>query len=408
MCFETCIRRSQFDDHRDKGRNDDGEDGGDLDSESERFLYRAISYAWGDPTPSHPIIVDGHRRLVATNLWHFLQHIYRRDETSSFSKDLLDFLRENRLRTESRRCEHWLWIDALCINQWDARERTHQVGVMSEIFGRADQVVAWLGPAYDNSDHAMATIRRRASRYNTNKHTTLNQTELSEAIRKLCERPYWKRLWIFQELKHAKCITLMCGASTISWDQFAQLWRTIVEIATTDKHRSKRLKHSLATRMMTLRSKPINFSLWNLLKETQNLECADRRDRVYALLSVATTGHEGIEADYNIDPLSLAHRILHIKYSMRRPGTLDDLLLDCRFLESVFGMFEGAMFRYRQYDAGGYNDTWVRAQWCRWEWYLMEKHSHIVEEGRVFNEFIREQIRTRQPYLVLLLKGYVV
>lgn len=61
---------------------------------------------------------------------------------------------------------------------------------------------------------------------------------------------------------------------------------------------SERLRQSLATRMMTLRTKPMDFSLGNLLKETRNLECADRRDRVYALLNFATQGHEDIEADY--------------------------------------------------------------------------------------------------------------
>jgi hypothetical protein len=268
-----------------------------------------------------------------------------------------------------------VWIDALCIDQSDAQERTHQVGIMSEIFGRADQVISWLGPAYDNSEHAMTTIAGYASEENNDVHPTLNQTDLSEAICSLCERPYWKRLWVFQELKHAKRIMLLCGEESISWDQFTQLWRAIVDIATTDEGRSDQLKQSLATRMMTLRSKPINFSLWNLLKETKNLECADRRDRVYALPSVATAGHEGIEADYDIDPLSLAHRVLHIKYATRRPGALDDVVADCKFLEAAFQMTEDAMLLYRRHDAGGHNDSEVRLHWCQGEWDRMERYS---------------------------------
>jgi hypothetical protein len=241
----------------------------------------------------------------------------------------------------------WLWIDALCIDQSDARERTHQVGIMSEIFGRADRVISWLGPAYDNSEHAMNTIAAYASDQSPNKTHTLSQAELSEAICSLCERSYWKRLWVFQELRHANDIILMCGAQSMPWDHFRQLWRAMVDIATTDEGRSDRLWQSLATRMMTLRLKPMNFSLWNLLKETQNLECADQRDRIYALLSVATEGHEGIEPDYDSSatPLDLAHRTLQNKHALRVARTLDEVAVDCEFLKSVFRLKKGCMLR---------------------------------------------------------------
>jgi hypothetical protein len=72
ICSETCIRRSQFDNDSDN----DSDHGGHRGGAPERFLYCAISYAWGDPAPSHAVIVDGQRRLVATNLWHFLERIY--------------------------------------------------------------------------------------------------------------------------------------------------------------------------------------------------------------------------------------------------------------------------------------------------------------------------------------------
>jgi hypothetical protein len=163
ICFETCIRRSQFDNDSDN----DSDHGGHQGSAPERFHYCAISYAWGDPAPSHAIIVDGQRRLVATNMWHFLERIHLRYERPHHLKRVLarreqlqhvmsvnpsevegiedriqEVLREKRLRTQGRWFEDWLWIDALCIDQSDLRERTHQVGIMSEIFGRANQVIS--------------------------------------------------------------------------------------------------------------------------------------------------------------------------------------------------------------------------------------------------------------------------
>lgn len=301
ICFETRIRRSQS--------------GGDYNENyhPEKLYYTAVSYAWGDATARHPVIVDGHKRLVATNLWYFLQraNIHRialpgtreeRNEDIEANWRFIEFVgvrEEIKILLSRNWPDNWLWIDALCIDQSDSRERAHQVGIMSEIFGHADWVISWLGPAYDNSDHAMSAILAYSARFSV-KHQIVNPTELSEAICSLCERAYWKRLWVFQELRHAKDIILMCGEHWLSWDNFRNIWLVVVEIATTGGDASsERLRQSLATRMMTLRTKPMDLSLWNLLKETSNLECADARDRVFALLSVATQGHEGIKADYS-------------------------------------------------------------------------------------------------------------
>ena len=126
----------------------------------------------------------------------------------------------------------------------------------------------------------------------------------------------------------------------------------------------------------------MDFSLWNLLRETQTLECSNPRDRVYALLSVATVGHEDIQADYSLDPLYLAHRILRMKYTMRRPGALDDVLLDCKFLEGVFGMTVDIMLRYRRHGAGSHNDS--QKQWCDREWFWVETLK--LDRGEVRDE----------------------
>lgn len=396
ICLETCIRRSR----------------------SRGFYYIAVSYAWGDATPRHPVIVDGHERLIATNLWHFVQRANMQRTTLQVTKEhrnliieqlasrrlqSLESLRELRRKLKELDCsywpEDWLWVDALCIDQSNADERTHQVGIMSEIFGRADQVISWLGPAYDNSEHAMSAIATYSDKVSV-EHQNISPADLSDAICSLCERPYWKRLWVFQELRHAKDISLLCGEHSLSWDDFRNVWRVIVDIATTSEDASERLRQSLATRMMTLRTKPMDFSLWNLLKETRNLECADRRDRVYALLSVATEGHEGIEADYGaytnwLDLLkgtesipdtvrrkrtqhfvergdwrdflatsALAHRVLSARYATRPPATLEDVRLDCEFLVGVFdfeawnGVY-GDRLRPPQGDDGFYD--WARA-----------------------------------------------
>lgn len=203
-----------------------------------QVTYTALSYAWQSTLRQHRVIVDGRERRVVGNLWHFLRCAKKMPELSS----------------------RWFWIDALSILQWDTEERAHQVRIMSKIFGHADQVVAWLGPAYGNSDIVMLALDTTGS-YLVRKECSW-QTKIASGMRKecdvltrlyppcndsnsvvrqpltsasslhdgftappiaaiceLCERTYWQRLWVFQELKHAQDIVLMCGNLLCPWNR---------------------------------------------------------------------------------------------------------------------------------------------------------------------------------------------
>ncbi|GAB7335933.1 hypothetical protein MBLNU13_g08180t1 [Cladosporium sp. NU13] len=100
--------------------------------------YTAVSYAWGSQITHRPIILDGRRHFVTESLWRFLNHVVRLGRRFPGSG--------------------WLWIDALSIDQRSPRERAYQVGIMANIFGGAERVVVWLGPAYNNSGEAMKTF----------------------------------------------------------------------------------------------------------------------------------------------------------------------------------------------------------------------------------------------------------
>lgn len=90
--------------------------------------YEALSYVWGDPNNTAPIVVQGHTLQVTTNLEVALRHLRY----------------SNKVRV--------LWIDAIVINQIDLDERTEQVALMGDIYSKAASVRIWLGPADDDSD----------------------------------------------------------------------------------------------------------------------------------------------------------------------------------------------------------------------------------------------------------------
>lgn len=53
-----------------------------------------------------------------------------------------------------------LWVDAICINQTDEKERNQQVTQMGEIYSHAQQVILWLGNEDAASSRAMRAITK--------------------------------------------------------------------------------------------------------------------------------------------------------------------------------------------------------------------------------------------------------
>lgn len=102
--------------------------------------YEALSYAWGSGTvPGRPIMLDG----LGLNITAELEEALRRLRPLDSSRTM--------------------WIDAICINQADLAERNAQVVLMSDIYRRADRVIAWLGEETPDSKRAITYIEEMAA-----------------------------------------------------------------------------------------------------------------------------------------------------------------------------------------------------------------------------------------------------
>ena len=80
----------------------------------------ALSYVWGAGYGDHQVECEG-RSLPVT-------------------RNCIEALRQ--LRCSEARI---LWIDAVCVDQGNSEGRSQQVRRMREIYGKAHQVVVWLG-----------------------------------------------------------------------------------------------------------------------------------------------------------------------------------------------------------------------------------------------------------------------
>jgi hypothetical protein len=132
-------------------------------------LYEALSYVWGSPEPPKFISIDEYNLRVTENLHTALS------------------------RLRDRSIVRIIWIDAICINQKDGKEKAHQIQSMAKIYGQANRVIVWLGEAGDDSDQVIEEIRAATSKKSTN---FSNNETIQKEILALLQQPWFRRIWV--------------------------------------------------------------------------------------------------------------------------------------------------------------------------------------------------------------------
>lgn len=161
-------------------------------SELQNFV--ALSYTWGKPEKSHSLLVDGKRIPITKNLHKVLQHLGRKTEFAH------------------------VWIDAVCINQKDVKEKASQIQLLSRIFQSAREVVSWIGVHDDQSSFLFAHIRGHSLEDIMAQTFGEVQKRVNAALTALSKRPYWTRVWILQEFAVAKRVRIMCADDLVDSD----------------------------------------------------------------------------------------------------------------------------------------------------------------------------------------------
>jgi hypothetical protein len=128
-----------------------------------------MSYVWGFKEKPRSISVDNYDLPVGANLHAALSH-----------------LRDHYV-------ERIMWIDAICINQEDPKEKAHQVQFMAKIYAKANRVTVWLGEAAADSDQALEEIRQAADKLSKSSD---NET----AILAILQRQWFQRIWVREQM----------------------------------------------------------------------------------------------------------------------------------------------------------------------------------------------------------------
>ncbi|KAL8687732.1 MAG: hypothetical protein Q9218_006183 [Villophora microphyllina] len=106
---------------------------------SERPHYEALSYTWGPTETCAWILLDGVRFPITNNL----------------HGALTDLRFTDRIR--------YLWVDAICIDQYNDAEKSVQIQQIKTIYSQAHRVLGWLGPSASDSDMAIDLLNGDAT-----------------------------------------------------------------------------------------------------------------------------------------------------------------------------------------------------------------------------------------------------
>ena len=194
---------------------------------------------------------------------------------------------------------------------------------MAGIYSLADRVVVWLGPEKDNSAkvlHLMSDLSSEIKVDFRNRimtpassvsavHFSDEDSELPYSsddawgIHALIRRPWFSRLWIWQEIRLARNNPIaVCGADTIPWASLRQAIFCLVGKRWATIHVPKIPVAALQQRLnilLQLSDSSRSSSIGSLIRSTATCKCSDPRDRIYAVQSLP---HHEFERELKIEP----------------------------------------------------------------------------------------------------------
>lgn len=204
-------------------------------------LFDAVSYTWADQTGDDTI-----SQTISCGPKGKVIHITKNCEAA---------LRRMRKADTERR----LWVDSICIDQSNFRERNHQVKNMIATFRSAQRVLIYLG-------EGDAKIHRLLEYMSMDQAGTLPD---SSGFLLLFQSRWFHRVWVLQEIAVAKALLLTCGSLTVTWNDFV-IYVKLFQRMISESVRRILLPPALSYGIQTLelkarQSTAVSFFSWHLI-----------------------------------------------------------------------------------------------------------------------------------------------
>ncbi|KAH8805816.1 heterokaryon incompatibility protein-domain-containing protein, partial [Xylogone sp. PMI_703] len=157
-------------------------------SDTRTHPYDALSYVWGGSEKPEAIYISEYTLPVTANLHEAL------------------------LRLRHHSIERIIWVDAICIDQGNDREKEQQIQIMAKIYAQANRVVVLLGEAADDSSLVLETIRSVGYKKSIDYS---GDQKIRKSILALLQRPWFRRIWVLQEVAAARYVLVVCGPTEV-------------------------------------------------------------------------------------------------------------------------------------------------------------------------------------------------
>ncbi len=314
--------------------------------------FEALSYVWGSTENPMDVSVKA-RKPKRSKSYPLLGRKRRRRPkacshgTISVTQNLATALPYLRKRDKPR----VFWIDAICVNQQDRAERGHQVKRMAAVYSMASQVIVWLGPESQNSTLALRAVDGLGSQLRVDwKIYEMNSVLTGEKITQffnpfddatwksvgdVLRRPWFDRLWIWQEVRLAREAYLFCGNEGVPWES---LRRAMLYLQRASKpagfgHLIERCYYLVSYQDYVA---GVLDKLDHILENARSASCSDPRDKIFAVLSLAHKSEtRGLDPDYS-KPAEAVFQDLVLHYTSKVQSL--DILTHCELRDDTGGM----------------------------------------------------------------------
>ena len=275
---------------------------------TEDLNYYTLSYAWGEETPTHDILI---------------RYEHQEEGVIALRTNLYDFLKAARHSNQWWASE-WIWIDQICINQDYLEEKCHQVAQMTAIYSKAFRTLVWPGtlpPACREIENTLENgpSWRFGEIYLTSEEMSNIEAECGytdllarlsgDSFPALLAKSYWHRLWIVQEITLAfNRVLIFLGTETYWLHDLAGAIYTILQqvkkgghdVETIESIENRLGGFLMASRSIELVSLPGFYVPWSLgLYYAKKTSFTNPFDQVYAIMGLV---HEdvGFQPDYTL------------------------------------------------------------------------------------------------------------
>jgi hypothetical protein len=317
--------------------------------------YRALSYVWGTDQRTKKLVTPDGTLQITFSLNKALQGLRHRE------KPIM------------------LWADAICINQKDNTEKAQQIRLLPKIFQNAASTYAFLegGKGSDNAIRMLMQVRFKSAcdekskleRERADEEAEENveieladETDLGESTksrkrtssnRLICSKdwpedlprvpaswkhrsipdldaaiwssvgalfrlPWFRRVWIIQEIVGAPHVKIVCGKWIIDWSDLHLAMEIIDREVQMSDNDSSHLRSSWEPflALAAQREWEARHYRWTLIMLLENFRYSEStlsRDRLFALLGLASDGNEAeFEPDYDSPLEDIVLKFTHV------------------------------------------------------------------------------------------------